>query len=242
MISMQPCLHGGHCPHDSTARKRDSSPGHADHVGGVVVDDEAGGAEARARAAKSSYVSGTSKSAAGSTGSTRPDNAASSGDPSGGPPQRVEQLGERRAELDLVDTGAADVADDGGDDRAGRPRRAHRAEPVGALGQHVGGGGQRLDVVDRRSGCSRPGCDRLGFPAARRRGGEQAVLPRRQQPGQRVAPLDHLEQRLLLAEQVLVGSLDDGDGEVAEQARLAELDAARRRSATSPAYERFVAT
>ena len=50
-------------------------------------------------------------------------------------------------------------------------------------------------------------------------GGEQPVLVGRQQAGERVVALDHLEQRLLLAEQVLVGSEHEVDGEVGEQAR-----------------------
>ena len=41
--------------------------------------------------------------------------------------------------------------------------------------------------------------------------------------GKRVAALDHLQQRLLLAEEVLVGSLDDGDREVAQQVDRAQL-------------------
>ena len=57
-----------------------------------------------------------------------------------------------------------------------------------------------------------------------RDGGEQAVLVRRQQAGQRIAALDDLEQRLLLAEQVLVGPLDDGDRQLAEQPAAPELD------------------
>ena len=66
--------------------------------------------------------------------------------------------------------------------------------------------------------------DRLGLPAARGRGGEQAVLPRRQEAGQGVAALDDLQERLLLAEEVVVRALDDGHGELAEQTRLAQLD------------------
>jgi len=57
-----------------------------------------------------------------------------------------------------------------------------------------------------------------------RDGGEQALLVRRQQPGQRVAALDHLEERLLLAVQVLVGALDDGDAEIEQEARAAQLE------------------
>ena len=54
---------------------------------------------------------------------------------------------------------------------------------------------------------------------ADRHGGEQPVLLRRQQPRQRVTALDHLEEGLLLAVEVLVGALDDRDGEVDAGAR-----------------------
>ena len=57
----------------------------------------------------------------------------------------------------------------------------------------------------------------LRRPADLRAGGEQPVEVRREQPGQRVLPFDHREQRLLLTEEVLVGPLDDGDRHVAEE-------------------------
>ena len=62
----------------------------------------------------------------------------------------VDHRPQRRAELDLADVGRDDVADDGGDDRAGRLGGAHRAEPVGAPGEDVRHVRQRLDVVDQR--------------------------------------------------------------------------------------------
>jgi len=52
---------------------------------------------------------------------------------------------------------------------------------------------------------------RPGFPSRLRRGGEQALLVRREPAGQRRLALDHLEHRLLLAEEVLVGTLHDVD-------------------------------
>ena len=66
-----------------------------------------------------------------------------------------------------------------------------------------------------------PGSGVGRLPAHLGRGGEQAVLVGRQDPGHRRAALDHLEQRLLLAEEVLVGALDD-------------RDAARRRPSPRP--------
>ena len=42
------CLHGVHCPHDSTARKRATPAATASEVGVAVDDDEPGGAEAAA--------------------------------------------------------------------------------------------------------------------------------------------------------------------------------------------------
>jgi hypothetical protein len=49
----------------------------------------------------------------------------------------------------------------------------------------------------------------VGLPPRLGRGGEQAVLVRREGPGQRGVALDHLEQGLLLPEEVLVGTGDD---------------------------------
>ena len=95
----------------------------------------------------------------------------------------------------------------------GRLGGAHRAEPVGAAGEDVGHVGQRLDVVDERrvraaAARPEPWCR---LPPELRCGGEQAVLVGREPARQRRLALDHLEHRLLLAEQVLVGSGDDGD-------------------------------
>ena len=128
---------------------------------------------------------------------------------------------QRRAELDLADVGGDDVADDRRDDRARRLGGAHRAEPVGAAGEDVRHVGQRLDVVDerrvraRRRGGSAP-ASRPPSPCCGR-GREQPVLVGREPAGQRRLALDHLEHRLLLAEQVLVGAGDDGDGAVARR-------------------------
>ena len=112
----------------------------------------------------------------------------------------------------------------------GRAWRAHRAEPRRAPGEDVGDGGQRLDVVDQRRVARRLGAAPAAVPDSQpdRDGGEQAVLVRREQARQRVAALDDLEQGLLLAEQVLVGAVDDRDREVAEQPGLAQLATARR--------------
>src|SRR5439155_5590141 len=56
-----------------------------------------------------------------------------------------------------------------------------------------------------------------------RRGCEQAVLIGREQPWQRVAPLDDLEQGLLLTEQVLLGAGDDRDGDGTRETGLLHL-------------------
>jgi len=67
---------------------------------------------------------------------------------------------------------------------------------------------------------------RLGFvrlPPELRRGREQTVHVGRQPARQGVVAFDDLEQRLLLAEEVLLGPGDDSDREVADQAGLFHL-------------------
>ena len=81
--------------------------------------------------------------------------------------------------------------------------------------------GERLDVVHQRRvglalGATGGGLVD-GLPAGLDVGGEQAVLVGRQQAGERIVALDHLEQRLLLAEEVLVGPEHEVDREVGEQ-------------------------
>ena len=70
--------------------------------------------------------------------------------------------------------------------------------------------------------------DRL--PAGLHVGGEQPVLVGRQQAGERIVALDHLEERLLLAEQVLVGPEHEVDGQVGEQPRGGDLGDGRGES------------
>ena len=99
-----------------------------------------------------------------------------------------------------------------------------RPVPRGAAGEDVRCRRQRLDVVDERRVARLAGGGRRARLPAHRHGGQQAVLPRRQEPRQRIAALDDLQQRLLLAEQVLVRSFDDRDRQLAEQPGVTELD------------------
>ena len=115
-----------------------------------------------------------------------------------------EEVGEARAHLDLDHDGAGDVADDGGHDRAGRGGRPHGPEPLRPPGQDPGDVGQRLGVVDQRRvrfvGAAVARFVRRRDPPHLGSGGEQAVEVGGQQAGERVLPLDDLEERLLLAE------------------------------------------
>ena len=224
MISTHPCLHGRALPARLHGEEARHLPGDAEHVDLVVVEHEAGRAEAGP--ARREVLVGEGNVEVG-RGQHRVRHAGQRGSPPAtlrGAAAGVEQVGEGGAHLDLVDARAADVADDGGDDRPGRPRRAHGPEPVGALGQHVRGDGERLDVVHHGRVALARAADRLGLPTARGRSGEQAVLPGREEAGQRVAALDDLQERLLLAEEVVVRAFGDGHGELAQQTRLAQLD------------------
>ena len=117
---------------------------------------------------------------------------------------------QRRPELDLADVRGDDVADDGGDDRAGRLRGSHRAEPSGSSSEDVRHVGQRFDVVDegRVRATARAGAW-CRFPSQLGSGGEQAVFVGWEPARQRRLALDHFEHRLFLTEEVLVGSGDD---------------------------------
>ena len=63
----------------------------------------------------------------------------------------------------------------------------------------------------------------MGLPAELGSGGEQAVEIRRQPPRERFVAFDHLEQRLLLPEEVLLGSGHHGDLDAFEPAGLLYL-------------------
>ena len=83
-------------------------------------------------------------------------------------------------------------------------------------------GSRRGDHGDRLFTC---------LPAELRTGGEETVQVGRQPPGQRFVALDHLEHRLLLAEEILVRAGHDGDGAVAaEPGHLEVLDCLRDES------------
>ena len=203
----------------------------------VVVDDEAGRAQARCRGPQvlvgEGHVEVLGRGARGSRPPrTRPCNVRP------GRARRSARAARRTGcrARPRGRPGRRDVADHGGDDRARRAGRAHRAEPRRAPWP---GRGRPLASVSTLLTSGRvavaaalTGRTRTPSPPATR--GEQPVLPRRQQPGQRVAALDHLQHRLLLAEEVLVGSLDDRHGQVAEQPGLAEVDDGSPAEAGSP--------
>jgi hypothetical protein len=130
--------------------------------------------------------------------------------------------------LHLADIRGEHVADDRGDDRARRLDGAHRAEPVCAPDQDVDDVRESLDVVDERrirAGVAgrRAGLVVVGLPAELGGRREQAVQVWREPTRQRLVALDHLEHRLLLAEQVLVRAGHDGHLAVATEVSGLEL-------------------
>ena len=90
----------------------------------------------------------------------------------------------------------------------------------------MSGGRECLDVVDHgRVGLgTRRHRTISGLPPDSEISREETELVRRQQARQRVASLDHFEQRLLLAVEVVVGTLDDVDAELLQQTRRGQID------------------
>jgi hypothetical protein len=87
-------------------------------------------------------------------------------------------------------------------------------------------GGEGLDVVDDRGvgGLAAGVASVAGCPAHLRPGREQAVQVGRVAARQRVLALDDLEERLLLTEQVGVGTQDEADRNVAREPHGTHLD------------------
>ena len=181
--------------------------GDAHHAGGVVEDDEPGRAQAGADELHRREVGGRVEAL------LRDDRGGDTGErgleaPAGAGPSGVlaEEPPERGARLALVDAGARDVA---AHREEQRPRRVARPEPREGLAAephdacHAREG---LDVVDERR-------------VRRRRGREQPPLVGRvvRLARERVVPLNDLEQRLLLAEEVLLRPLDEVELVVAHE-------------------------
>jgi hypothetical protein len=195
-------------------------PRDLDHAGGVVVDDEAGSPEAGAGrlhvlVAEPGADLLPGQHRVGHSGQDGPDAASSQR-----PAAVVEHLAELSTELHLDDVGPSDISHDGAYDRARRLAGAHGAEPPGSLGENVRDVGQRLDVVDK-GGIGVVGAEVallgvVGLPAQLGDRSEEAVQVRRQPAGEGVVALDDLEQRLLLAEQVLLGPGDHPDEHLPE--------------------------
>ena len=146
----------------------------------------------------------------------------------------LDHLAQRRAQLDLGDPAADGVAADRADDGARRLVGAELPEPVGAVAQDGGDVGEGLDVVGQRrrrhrlAGRARH-LDVGGGAGARRGVGlpledlVDASPVGRGDAGERRSAVDHLEQRGLLAEQVLLGSGDQRDGHGVGPARGVDL-------------------
>ena len=233
MIAPEPSLHGGHWPHDSIDRKRENCAADADHARGVVVHDEPRCSHAAPDRGEPlvgdrhvELIGGDDRVGHAREHGLHPPLPA---DPA---PHGIDDRSQRCAELDLTDVGADDIADHRGDDVPGDAsvpiERNHSASP----GEDVRGVGEGLDVVHegRIGPRHRAAVPLVGLPAELRGGGEEAVQVRGQPSGQRIVALDDLEHRLLLTEEVLVGSRDHGDLALpADPGSLELLDRPRHR-------------
>ena len=174
-----------------------------DHVGGLVEGHDDAGAEGRAdrarrlegqRRVERVRADEDARRAAEQHGLE----IAAAGDAAG----ELEQLPQRRPELDLVDAGSGDVAADAEELRARRALRADRPVGVGAavVGEDEQDVDERLDVVDR---------GRLA---------EQADLDRERRlvAGLATLALDRFEQRGFLAADVGACAASELDLEIAE--------------------------
>ena len=239
-MSRPSCLHGVHCPHDSTARNRETLAPTGGDVGRVVEHDERGRTEARADRLHPLPARGRVELVGRDDRGRRAlehraDRACRAAAP---PPSGLDDLAQRRAHRELADAGARDASAHRAQRRfpatrrcrpRGTSRRPRRARPstcasVSTLSTSVGGasvsssGAGHLDV-GRQPGLGREvglGLDHL----------VDAAPVRRRDARERVAAVDRLEQRGLLAEQVLGRSLD----EVELHARRRDPTPAPRRS------------
>ena len=132
-----------------------------------------------------------------------------------GPADGLDDLAQRGAHLELGHAGPPPAAAHGADDGAGGLGRADLAEPGRPLGQDAGDVGEGLGVVDQRRGGR-------GLPAGRGHDGAggrhrvtadvvDAVAEGRGDAGERLPAVDHLEERGLLAVEVLGRTLDDDE-------------------------------
>ena len=114
--------------------------------------------------------------------------------------ETVENVPQRRAHRELTDIVALELAGHRAHDGARGPRRADGVEPAGASSHDLGHVGDRLHVVDQRGRVAdRP----PGIVAT------EADAERRHDPRERTTAVDGLEQRRLLAVEILVGAFED---------------------------------
>ena len=221
------CLHGVHCPHDSTARNRDDARGDGDEVGRVVEHDEAAPSRARCRSRHAPRSSAACR--AGRAGMSRVGDAgqhgARSSRPGRAPPPSVSITS--RSGVPIVELADAVRA-------ASRPLTVHTivpgdssvptlAEPVGALGRRCRARWRASRRCRRASGGASVVVAGAGHLDVRRQPAARvdvagrlddlvdAAAVRRRDARERVAAVDHLEQRGLLAVEVLGRPLEHFD-------------------------------
>ena len=102
---------------------------------------------------------------------------------------------------DLPDPVAMEVAGDRAHDGARRLWCPDGTEPIGAIGEDLGDVGDRLQVVDQRG----PGADTVWRVLT-----EEPDPVRGHDARERTAAVDRLQERCLLAVEVVVGSFEDG--------------------------------
>ena len=200
-----------------------------DHARGVVVDDEPRRAEPAARAGERLERERTCRAAPRSAPrSSRREAPRGSYGPVEALRSIVEHLAQRRAALDLDDARPA---------RRRRrpctrpfpatsavPNDRYQSAPFASTCATLASVSTLLTDVGFDSWPARvSGFGFVRLPAELRRGREQAVHVRREPARQRVVAFDDLEQRLLLAEEVLLGAGDDPDREITDEPGLLHL-------------------